>query len=345
MENTQENYNLISAEVVADSLNQFGERITTMKLVFPRIILAEFNTHRMFNRNSASSRAIPFKKMLKMVKEQPFIPIGFQEDHSGMQGTTYLNGIEFENAVDNWIIARNGAVKEAEVLHNNNVTKQLCNRLLEPFMYHTVLVTATEWENFFELRCPKYQTPVSQTIEPQRSWKDLTNNHSNEDNITLLEENKDNIIFKLQHNKGAAEIHIMDLAEKMWDVYNESTPKQLEVGQWHIPFGDNINIEKLFEEIGYENPEERELLKTKIAVARCARISYETLGDNPEINYEKDIKLHDDLLAMGHFSPFEHCCVVPSEQEYNEARKGKEIGWFYNLKGFKSYRFSLDNPS
>ena len=345
MENTQENYNLISAEVVADSLNQFGERITTMKLVFPRIILAEFNTHRMFNRNSASSRAIPFKKMLKMVKEQPFIPIGFQEDHSGMQGTTYLNGIEFENAVDNWIIARNGAVKEAEVLHNNNVTKQLCNRLLEPFMYHTVLVTATEWENFFELRCPKYQTPVSQTIEPQRSWKDLTNNHSNEDNITLLEENKDNIIFKLQHNKGAAEIHIMDLAEKMWDAYNESTPKQLEVGQWHIPFGDNINIEKLFEEIGYENPEERELLKTKIAVARCARISYETLGDNPEINYEKDIKLHDDLLAMGHFSPFEHCCVVPSEQEYNEARKGKEIGWFYNLKGFKSYRFSLDNPS
>ena len=37
-----ENYNLISAKIVADSLNQFGERITTMKLIFPRIILAEF---------------------------------------------------------------------------------------------------------------------------------------------------------------------------------------------------------------------------------------------------------------------------------------------------------------
>ena len=48
-------------------------------------------------------------------------------------------------------------------------------------------------------------------------------------------------------------------------------------------------------------------------------------------------------MGLEHFSPFEHCCVVPSEQEYNEARKGKEIGWFYNLKGFKSYRFSLDN--
>ena len=81
MENTQEkHYNLISAEILADSLNQFGERVTTFKLVFPRIILAEFNTHRMFNRNSASSRAIPFEKMVKMVKEQPFIPIAWQKE-------------------------------------------------------------------------------------------------------------------------------------------------------------------------------------------------------------------------------------------------------------------------
>jgi hypothetical protein len=225
-------------------------------------------------------------------------------------------------------------------------------------MYHTVLVTATEWENFFELRCPKYQTPVSQTIEPQRSWKDLIANHSNPVNLDMLENNKDNIIFKLQHNKGAAEIHIMDLAEKMWNAYNESTPKQLKVGEWHIPFEafktpkeENTYIDweakyihaKIMKEknrlpLVEELISESKRTRIKIATARCARISYETLGDNPEINYEKDIKLHDDLLAMKHFSPFEHCCVVPSEQEYNEARKGKEIGWFYNLKGFKQYR-------
>ena len=166
-------------------------------------------------------------------------------------------------------------------------------------------------------------------------------------------------------NKGAAEIHIMDLAEKMWDVYNESKPKQLKVGEWHIPFGEFNTPQKENNYIDWEAKyihnkitkeknrlpfvEElvQESIKTrvKIATARCARLSYETLGDNPVIDYEKDIKLHDDLLAMGHFSPFEHCCVVPSKQEYNEARKGKEIGWFYNLKGFKSYRFSLDNPS
>ena len=44
----------------------------------PRIILAEFNTHRLFSRNSASSRAIPFKKMVQSVLENPFIPIAWQ---------------------------------------------------------------------------------------------------------------------------------------------------------------------------------------------------------------------------------------------------------------------------
>ena len=159
MEHIQENYNLISAEVVADSLNQFGERITTMKLVFPRIILAEFNTHRMFNRNSASSRAIPFKKMLKMVQEQPFIPIAWQRDHKGMQGSEYLvDKKDIEYAIGTWLHQKDRAIEDAKILNSGaNVTKQLCNRLLEPFMYHTVLLTATEFDNFFKLRTPVYE--------------------------------------------------------------------------------------------------------------------------------------------------------------------------------------------
>ena len=377
-----ENYNLISAKIVADSLNQFGERITTMKLVFPRIILAEFNTHRMFNRNSASSRAIPLHKMVKAVEENPFIPIAWQKEHTGMQGDDYIiDEKDLRRIKEDWLEARDNAVYSATQLNNgfnikdeegnyvitrpdlrvNRVTKQLCNRLLEPFMYHTVLVTATEWENFFELRCPKYHKPY-ETIY-YRSKKDLLNSLPDVD-AKIIKKESTNIDW-LQRNKGAAEIHIMDLAEKMWDVYNESKPKQLKVGEWHIPFGEFNTPQKENNYIDWEAKyihnkitkeknrlpfvEElvQESIKTrvKIATARCARISYETLGDNPEINYEKDIKLHNGLLVMGHFSPFEHCCVVPSEQEYNEARKGKEIGWFYNLKGFKSYRFSLDNPS
>ena len=101
---------MFSAQVIADSLNSMVRlpdgrrpRITTMKITFPRYILAEFNTHRAFSRNSASSRAIPFKKMLKMVEENPFIPMAFQKDHSGMQGTEYLTGSDNQLAISVWL--------------------------------------------------------------------------------------------------------------------------------------------------------------------------------------------------------------------------------------------------
>ena len=70
----------ISAEIIADSINTFGDRITTYLLTYPRFIHAELMTHRMFSRNSASSRAIPFKRMLQMVEEDPFIPIAWQKE-------------------------------------------------------------------------------------------------------------------------------------------------------------------------------------------------------------------------------------------------------------------------
>jgi thymidylate synthase ThyX len=146
-------------EILADSKNIQGDRITTMKITFPRFILAEFNTHRMFSRNSASSRAIPFNKMVKMVEENPFIPIAWQKDHKGMQGTEYFtNRDDLYNNEFAWLEAKNNALLAAKELHDSGVTKQLCNRLLEPFMWHTVIVTSGKegLDNFYKLRCPEY---------------------------------------------------------------------------------------------------------------------------------------------------------------------------------------------
>ena len=39
--------NKTSATVVADSINPQGDRLTSLLVTFPRIILAEVNTHRM----------------------------------------------------------------------------------------------------------------------------------------------------------------------------------------------------------------------------------------------------------------------------------------------------------
>lgn len=160
----------ISAKIVADSKNTFGERITTMVVTFPRFILAELNTHRMFSRNSASSRAIPFEKMLASVQNDPFIPIAWQKDHKGMQGTEYWDDkdlLDVEKgvysvypkgvAVSNWLTVRDEVIKAATTMNNVEITKQLCNRLLEAFMWHTVLITSTEFSNFFALRCPIYE--------------------------------------------------------------------------------------------------------------------------------------------------------------------------------------------
>ena len=59
----------IEAKIIADSINPQGDRIITYLLTYPHFIHSELMTHRMFSRNSASSRAIPLKKMIKMVEE------------------------------------------------------------------------------------------------------------------------------------------------------------------------------------------------------------------------------------------------------------------------------------
>lgn len=164
----------ISAKIIADSINAKGDRITSYILHYPRFIHSELMTHRMFSRNAASSRAIPFEKMVKMIEENPFIPIAWQKAHKGMQGSEYFSneevridiGNEFEYKEDirlvteefkiQWLAARDKAVNAAMGMHKLGLTKQLVNRLLEPFMWYTVLVTATEWDNFFELRLPSY---------------------------------------------------------------------------------------------------------------------------------------------------------------------------------------------
>ena len=322
---------MITAKVIADSENEFRDRITTFVVTFPRIILAELNTHRMFSRNSASSRAIPFPKMLKMVEKNPFIPIAWQKDHKGMQGTEYLDKQSSFECGQRWLNARDNAIKEANYLSGYKATKQLCNRLLEPFMWHTVIITATEFENFFYLRCPKYCFDTApHPLRYYRSRKDALRDNPNSalDSLTELEWH--------QSNKGQAEIHAMALAEAMWDAYNESTPKPLKYGEWHIPFGDNIDFEDVIKLLGNSNPKEMDEVAVKIATARCARVSYTTVGEEgkPD-NYVNDIKLHDRLAASGHWSPFEHCGVA---MEFPEVFSG-------NFKGFKQYRKFFENEN
>jgi len=161
-----------SARILRDSvaLHQWpnrqeqGARLTTFEVTFPRIVLAEFNTHRVFSRNSASSRAIPVEKQLKKVMEDPFIPIYWGKNQKGMQAERELLDHEQLQALCEWIVARDYAVEQAERLLEIGVHKQITNRLLEPFMWHTVIVTGTEWDNWWGLRCNKDAQPEIRRI-------------------------------------------------------------------------------------------------------------------------------------------------------------------------------------
>ena len=120
--------------------------------------------------------------------------------------------------------------------------------------------------------------------------------------------------------------------------------------------------------IGNDSLEAQNQIMFKIATARAARISYTTLGDNPKIDYEADIKLHDRLLESKHLSCFEHCAKVMSGDEYYSFVKGeiptyreedgtifnqecypKELentdrfGWCNNFRGFIQYRYLIEN--
>lgn len=354
---------VISAKIVADSICN-GNRITTMEVVFPRIIHSELMTHRLFSRNSASSRAIPFEKMVKSVEENPFIPIAWQKDHKGMQGNEYVtDSLDIMKNTQAWLDAKYYAVNQATLLNiGNSVTKQLCNRLLEPFMWHKVLITATEWDNFFELRCPIYEYEG----KPYKSFKDLySENESAVEEYVNIELNGNWEQFKRSINKGQSEIHMMALAEAMWDARNESIPKKLQPGEWHIPYNENLTNESVSDYLkgiydirkdGLWGNIEIEDCKVRIATARCARLSYQTLGDDPKIDYKADIKLHDMLLESGHMSPMEHCARAMTDEELSEYVKGKinwktpgtvigyiDYGSCNNFKGFIQYRYLIEN--
>jgi thymidylate synthase ThyX len=139
------------AKILLDSVSPNGVRLTTMEVTFPRFVLAEFNTHRMFSRNSASSRAIPVEKQLKRITENPCVPIYWGKNQKGMQASEEVS--EKWKAEYIWLRARDKALEYAKHLADLGVHKQVTNRLLEPFMWHTVIVTATNWSNFFALRC------------------------------------------------------------------------------------------------------------------------------------------------------------------------------------------------
>ena len=143
----------IQAIVIEDSIAASnGVRLTTLQLTYPRFIHAEFMTHRVFSRNASSSRAIPVEKMIAQVRSDPAMPVHWGKNQPGMQAMEELTGADLAEVKAQWATAARMAATSANVMMQLGAHKQVVNRILEPFQHIHVIVTATEWDNFFELR-------------------------------------------------------------------------------------------------------------------------------------------------------------------------------------------------
>jgi hypothetical protein len=194
----------ITAKVIEHSVSRHGIELATLQLRFPRFVLAEFNTHRVFSRNARSSRAVPVERMIQEIETDPVIPLHWGANQKGMQASqecdaeveawNYLgcpSGPFLEEVTNReaWLLARDWAVDSAKAFAKAGYHKQVVNRLLEPFMHIDVLVSSTNWSNFLALR-----------------------------------------------DHPDAEPHIAILAREIRAALDGSTPWLLQPGDWHLPY-------------------------------------------------------------------------------------------------------------
>lgn len=330
-----------NATILADSVSPSGDRLTTFEVTYPRIVHAELMTHRVFSRNSASTRAIPLSAQLRNLLNNPFIPEKFGVNQPGMQAQKNLEGEKHTEAARAWLRGRDRSVTTAielilgeeiaanklyytpqgqflsgEQLRYNfdritellpkstdqidlsetsmlNVHKQLAGRGLEAYMWHTVVVTATEFDNFFALR-----------------------------------DHKD------------AQGEIATIAQLMRKAFTASTPQLLGEGEWHTPYVEPGEFTDWFDAV-------------RASAARCAAVSYNRQHNrNPEAEFDR----YEQLLKGGHMSPLEHQATPWSAKQaqfwadaaHELSHRAQELGYdssiaeslaFHgNLRGWTQHR-------
>lgn len=272
-------------------------RLTTLVCRFPRCILAEVNTHRVFSRNSASSRARAVKATIGTVMEDPYIPL-FTMNAKGMGGGFATPEVR-ARAIEQWLAARDSAVlSELRLLMGDmlpadasasdyralldryyeesyqaeepdpraiSVHKQNANRLIEPFMWHEALITSCLWENFLRLR-------IAEGAQP--------------------------------------EIHALAILVR--EALRASQP----VARWaHAAFVDEMPPA--------DAPEGDVMGAMMDSAAECARISYK---DRSKQGVRHGSDLGDRLLADGHLSPFEHAAFDAGAIAGSGSEAGT-LGW------------------
>lgn len=264
----------IYAKVLKHSISPAGIQLVTYEIAYPRLILAELNTHAMLAKNSASSRAIPFDKMAQNLTGRP---VRFGQANPGMQdkGDEHWATLNIRGTVEGldyasmgphkaWEFAKDRALKISEAFYAAGYAKQIYNRLTEPFQMMKTVLSGTELANFFWLR-----------------------------------------------NHGAADPTLHELARCMQEAVEQSTPELLQPGEWHLPYVEfsrhhGRHDYYIHEEIGdrFETVVLTLDQAKAVSAARCAAVSFR----NVDYTAEKSQEVYNRLVGddRKHASAFEH---------------------------------------
>lgn len=313
--------NGISAKIIADSTNRFGVRLTTFELIYQRFVHSEFMTHRMFSKNSASSRAIPVGKMIKYIRQNTAKPIYWGKNQKGMQAKIEHDApIEYNNIFltreSAWMNAMESATDWANKFDEAGFHKQIVNRLIEPFMMMKVICSATEYDNFFWLRCHE---------DAQPEIKELAN--------VMYSARQQSIPLFLNDN----EYHLPYINS---NIMTEC-----------VNYASNIDPSKVNNTLDIDPSK----VATIVSASCCAQVSYRT----NDASIGKAFKIYDQLVTSEriHASPFEHQArpvsdddisqfLNPNEKQNNSTithvcKKGAY--WSGNFKGWIQHRHEIPN--
>lgn len=154
----------VSVKLLAHSINLSGHDITSWELEYNKSIHAELMTHRQFSRNAGSSRAIPFAKALSSVEQNPALPIVWGGHKPGMSPGEPLTGGDLLLSQNCDEQARMDCTFHAKMADDYGLHKSITNRWIDPWSHIKVLVTTTQLNNFFKLRCHPAAEPIFQCL-------------------------------------------------------------------------------------------------------------------------------------------------------------------------------------
>lgn len=265
-------------KIILDSVSPDGARLTTLTAKYPRFIHAEMLTHRVFSRNTASSRAIPMAKLRQQVIDDPVIPIHWGKNQPGMQAAEELDEIGRGAAQNLWRLLRDVAIDGHTLMENAGLHKQVANRVLEPFLWTTCLISSTTWDNFLALRRDKDAQPEMQKIAGMiGDALDASKPVVRSVHLPYWE-NDDEGKLRRTHNDVYLDCFFACQAQSFCLVCAANMRKQ-------------------------------------VSAARCARISY--LNHEGVRDIDRDLELADRLISSRHWSALEHPATACPGQHGN----------------------------